>query len=140
MHKLSSLIGALILVLALPGVAMAQSNSGLDQYQENAPGAGGGGSGAAGGSDSGTASSGSAETAAGGGSAGTTAGSGSGATGSAAGLSEAEAVASGGKRRGELPASGLDETLALALTGVLLMLSGMMLRRRVASEQRPLRT
>ncbi len=116
-------------LVALPGVAVAQDNSGLDAYQEGTPDVPGGNGG--GGNDGAGSDPGAGSRSAGGGGAGTAssdvAGDGSGA--GAAGLSEAEAGARGGQRPGELPATGLDATGLMALVGLLLLTGGIVARR-----------
>lgn len=115
-------------LFALPAAAIAQ-DSGLDAYTENPPSAGGdgetGNTGDTDGSASGTAS-------------------GTASPGSASGLdttadtdgdgvvSEREAAAAGTARDGQLPATGLDETLVMALVGGLMLAAGLGLRRLAA--------
>jgi LPXTG-motif cell wall-anchored protein len=47
-------------------------------------------------------------------------------------LSEAEAGSAGTTASGQLPATGLDSTLAMALVGAALLAAGLVLRKRVA--------
>jgi LPXTG-motif cell wall-anchored protein len=134
MKKLAAVTTSLLLALALPGFAVAQS--GLDQYQENVPGAGGdtGDTGGATGTDTGTGTttdpSGlSAPTGTG-----TDGGTATGTSGTGTGLTDEEAAnLSDRALSGQLPATGLDETLAMALVGVALIGTGFVLFRRVGT-------
>lgn len=112
---------AAFVVLALPAWAGAQ-DSGLDAYQENPPSAtGNNDSGDDGNAPGGTGSAGAGEDGA----------SDPGAAGSQGTASQTEAqAAANGTPNGELPATGL-ETLLLALAGVGLLASGVVLLRRL---------
>lgn len=130
--KLRSVTAVLVLALALPAAAGAQSNSGLDQYGESPPGSSGS-------SDSGSTDGSGGAVGAGAADAVAPAGSSPGSSEarsdvSSRGLTEAEAVAAGGKTKGELPATGFDESLALGLFGAALVLMGCTLRWRLESE------
>jgi hypothetical protein len=132
MLKILSISLVCALFLALPGGAIAQDNSGVDVYQENPPTAGGGdGTDGADGTATGTDGT-TFDTGSGTGTAtGTATGTGSG-TGTAAGtegLTEAQLAAQGRTPNGQLPATGLDETALIALTGALLLAMGFSLLR-----------
>jgi LPXTG-motif cell wall-anchored protein len=118
MHRLRIPIALLLIGLAgFPALAAAQSNSGLDAYTENPPGTTPTDSSSGGSTGTGTATGTGTEAGTG------VAGTGS-ANGSAAGLTEAQAAAAGTTPEGQLPATGLDETVALAAIGALLLASG----------------
>jgi LPXTG-motif cell wall-anchored protein len=130
------LVAIVVIALsAFPAGAFAQSNAGLDAYTENPPGTTDGGS--TGGGSTGTDPLGTS-TGTGTGSAtgtGTAAGvDGSGAS-AGVGLTEAEAAAAGSTPAGQLPATGLDKTAAMAVVGLLLLASGVGLTR--LARQRP---
>jgi LPXTG-motif cell wall-anchored protein len=130
MRKLAAVIASLVLALALPGFAVAQS--GIDQYEENVPGAGGDTGGDTG-TDTGTATTTDPTglSATGTGTDGSTA---TGTSGTGSDLTEEEAASlSDSALRGQLPATGLDETLAMALVGVALIGTGFVLFRRVGT-------
>jgi LPXTG-motif cell wall-anchored protein len=127
MRKILTIMLAMALLAALPGGAIAQDNSGLDAYTENPPSAGGdgGGDGTSSGAGTGTGTAAGFASGAGSGVAGT----GAGASGS--GLTEAQAAAAGVGPNGQLPATGLDATLAMAIVGFAMLAGGTLLFRFV---------
>jgi hypothetical protein len=130
MRRSKGLLAAVSLAVTagLAPAAYGQSDSATDAYQENPPTVGGG---PGGGGSSGSSGTGSAETSG-------TAGSGAAGigvpgtdSGSASGnLSEAEAARlSGGTPEGQLPATGFDRAIGMALVGTALLVSGVGLLR-----------
>jgi len=123
MLRIVSIIVAVAALVAFPAVSSAQDNSGIDAYTEGVPDAGGGG-GTGTGTDTGTG------TTATGTETGTTATGIDPATGQP--YSERSAgTAPDGTFAGQLPATGLDETVLMAFIGALLLASGMVLKRRL---------
>lgn len=123
---LRCLVAVLLLAAALPSVAAAQTNSGLDQYQEAPPGTDGSDPNDPSGTPSDPATAGDSGVAGISGSGGST-GTGS----SSANLTEAQAAAAGETAKGQLPATGFDQTAGLAIVGGLLLTAGLFMRRRL---------
>jgi LPXTG-motif cell wall-anchored protein len=125
MRKLMLVVAALVVLFALPAGAAAQSNSGIGQYEEAPPGTDptGGDPGDPSGAPTDPATAGDSGVAGISGSSGSGTGSGS--------LTERQAAAAGETPSGQLPATGFDDTLALALVGASLLVVGVVLRRRL---------
>ncbi len=130
MLKPMLVVAALVLLFALPTGVAAQSNSGIGQYEEVPPGtdpSGGPGSpGDPSGVPSGSATAGDSGVAGISGTAGAGTGAGS--------LTERQAAAAGETPSGQLPATGFDDTFALAIIGASLLVAGIALRRRVEAQ------
>lgn len=117
-----------VALLALPTAAIAQ-DSGLDAYTENPPTAGGDGDTTGTGTD-GSPTGTSTATGTDSGVAGTSTSTGAPVDSDGDGVvSEDEAAAAGTTPAGQLPATGLDETLVMALIGGMLLAAGFALLR-----------